>query len=1239
MNTNSSRFPNRQRASRPALAALLVLAGALPALADQVIYQDLFNDPQNINRGGPYTQSLGGSAPTTRNAIGGGSASATWTYNAETGGWGQRDYGNNGVATPTSSNYLAFTPQAGHLYLLTATINASAWGGSEWFTIAFTQSPGNWGGVGNCVADLANNLVRGGHTNTITVTLDTRAPGWSNTQGLGYVGWVTDVAGTVNLNSSQQLTIDNFSLVIQNPCTLTYDANGATSGSVPTDSRNPLSSGATVTVPGNPGALAKTGYGFAGWNTAADGSGTTYNTFTISGDTTLYALWSLIPTYSVIYDGNGSTGGSVPEDGNSYINGATVTVLGDTGGLVKTGGYTFLNWNTAADGSGTTYSAGNNFAMGSSNVTLYAQWAAPVNIVGTVSDAGGPVGGASVFYSTNAGGPFSSTSVTTAGDGTYTIAGVPRNSTYYVKAGALGHLTSTAQTVSVGTGNATADFALTNSVIANGNFADNGAEYTTGPGYSSSPNPLAPMFWTVSGQGAGINGAGVSTPFGPTTQPGGYYVFMQNPNTYIEQTLATTPGATYQVSYSVAGRAGYPTGSIRAYVSSDGGTTDVGGLTTSPVNTGSFQTASFYFIAPAATTLVIKNTSPAGGDYTVDVRAVTVTAVTLPKITGTVRGASGGAPLSGATVYYATASGGPYATVTTASDGTYQVSANVNATCYLKAGASTCFDSAETSVAVATSDVGGIDISLAPRYVWNNGANTGLWNTTDANWNPWVWSNSPPVDASFTTVGGTVTLDSGIVANAVNVGAASANFTAVTLTGGNLATASVTVQGLGTNSGNYATNPTLIVNSNVTVSGDAAVGRANLTIGGGTFTANRFISAAASADWGNVTISGGTVTATNGIDGSVNTAATFQLNLNGGTLYTPSLKVADREAGTSNNAWLTFNGTTVKATADTTTFLTLYGGGQNAYVSNGGAILDTNTHNIGIGANLKNASGQTGPLTKQGTGTLTLSGTNTYTGNTTVQAGTLAVTGSLGATAVEVQADATLAGTGALGGNLTIDSGGHQALTVATTPGSQTTCTVAGAMTLAAGNILDLTASAAPATGTYILVTATGGITGTPTTVNLTGLAGTVSVTGNSLVLTVSSYQAWLGQNGLTETPTHLQAFAFGTDPDSSTSGPIAYDNGVVTAHGQPTTTFTTTSTTVDFLAVFGRRGDYQAVGLTYTVQFSAGLDYWVDSVDEPTTLATDGEIDAVSVPYPSFIQTPRGAEKPTFFRVAVTAD
>jgi uncharacterized repeat protein (TIGR02543 family) len=77
--------------------------------------------------------------------------------------------------------------------------------------------------------------------------------------------------------------------------------------------------------------------------------------------------------YTVTYSGNTSTGGTVPVDAGTYIAGATVTVLGNTGNLAKTG-FTFGGWNTAADGSGTSYAPAATFTMGSANVTLYAKW-------------------------------------------------------------------------------------------------------------------------------------------------------------------------------------------------------------------------------------------------------------------------------------------------------------------------------------------------------------------------------------------------------------------------------------------------------------------------------------------------------------------------------------------------------------------------------------------------------------------------------------------------------------------------------------------------------------------------------------------------------------------------------------------------------------------------------------------------------------------------------------------------
>src|SRR5258708_33088286 len=75
----------------------------------------------------------------------------------------------------------------------------------------------------------------------------------------------------------------------------------------------------------------------------------------------------------VIYNGNGSTSGTVPTDGTVYTSGAQVTVLGNTGTLAKNSD-AFAYWNTSADGTGTVYGPGANFNIGSTNVTLFAMW-------------------------------------------------------------------------------------------------------------------------------------------------------------------------------------------------------------------------------------------------------------------------------------------------------------------------------------------------------------------------------------------------------------------------------------------------------------------------------------------------------------------------------------------------------------------------------------------------------------------------------------------------------------------------------------------------------------------------------------------------------------------------------------------------------------------------------------------------------------------------------------------------
>lgn len=81
----------------------------------------------------------------------------------------------------------------------------------------------------------------------------------------------------------------------------------------------------------------------------------------------------LPPTYTVTYDGNGHTSGTVPVDSSAYLQNTPVNVAENSGSLSKAG-HTFTGWNTAANGLGTTYLPNAEFQMGVENVKLYAQW-------------------------------------------------------------------------------------------------------------------------------------------------------------------------------------------------------------------------------------------------------------------------------------------------------------------------------------------------------------------------------------------------------------------------------------------------------------------------------------------------------------------------------------------------------------------------------------------------------------------------------------------------------------------------------------------------------------------------------------------------------------------------------------------------------------------------------------------------------------------------------------------------
>jgi hypothetical protein len=197
--------------------------------------------------------------------------------------------------------------------------------------------------------------------------------------GYTFVGWTTKggtktyVPGETFLMGPQ--TVEWFEQWTESPrYTVTYNGIDSTGGTVPVDA-NTYWESASVTVAGNTGNLTKPGYDLVSWNTAADGNGMSYApgaTFPMgTANMSLFPQWA--KTYTVTYSGNGSTGGTAPGGNHAYVPDNVVTVPVNTGNYVRPS-YTFANWNTAADGSGTIYAPGATFNMGAENMTLYAQW-------------------------------------------------------------------------------------------------------------------------------------------------------------------------------------------------------------------------------------------------------------------------------------------------------------------------------------------------------------------------------------------------------------------------------------------------------------------------------------------------------------------------------------------------------------------------------------------------------------------------------------------------------------------------------------------------------------------------------------------------------------------------------------------------------------------------------------------------------------------------------------------------
>jgi autotransporter-associated beta strand protein len=283
--------------------------------------------------------------------------------------------------------------------------------------------------------------------------------------------------------------------------------------------------------------------------------------------------------------------------------------------------------------------------------------------------------------------------------------------------------------------------------------------------------------------------------------------------------------------------------------------------------------------------------------------------------------------------------------------------------------------------------------------------------------------------------------------------------------------------------------------------------------------------------------------------GTSGNATTDVLTLNGPNAYTAATFVGDGTAGAA--ATLKGGGVNALSANSTTTvtansFLDLNGFDQAigalagvGTVTNSGAGAATLTANGNNSSTLfsgviEDGSAATG-LTKVGTGTLTLSGINTFTGATTVNGGRLMVDGSIvPSSGVQVNADGSVGGSGFLpstvianGGTLA-PSNSTAALTVNGDLTFNTGATYAVQASPIATGHTDVTGTASLAgtayvsfapgnytKGDYTILSAVGGLGGTTFDAAQTSMPGFVTslgYTANDAVLTISSAALGAGQ-------------------------------------------------------------------------------------------------------------------------------
>ncbi|MBR6251239.1 MAG: InlB B-repeat-containing protein, partial [Bacteroidales bacterium] len=237
-----------------------------------------------------------------------------------------------------------------------------------------------------------------GTMNKEVMTYGIEAPLTANAytrEGYEFAGWATSADGSVvyvnmqnvvNLSSTYGGNVNLYAVWTSNAYIVRFDGNGCESGTM---DDQVFYYGVAQNL--NTYAYKNTGYTFKGWATSSEGEvvykdgQNVKNLTTTPGTTvTLYAVWSA-NNYTITFDANSASAtGSMTPQVVTYNNAVNLTA-----NRYVLDGYAFIAWNTAADGSGTTYLDGelvsNLSSVDYGNVTLYAQWQIGEYTISTVN--------------------------------------------------------------------------------------------------------------------------------------------------------------------------------------------------------------------------------------------------------------------------------------------------------------------------------------------------------------------------------------------------------------------------------------------------------------------------------------------------------------------------------------------------------------------------------------------------------------------------------------------------------------------------------------------------------------------------------------------------------------------------------------------------------------------------------------------------------------------------------------